>query len=339
MGYAKGTLFIALLIIVGACGTAYEPPPEEDMEEPGKTVGIPDDSLTDNPAVPADGILETVTWNIIFYGDKTYDNPDDDWSPYGPGDEIQQTKNILKITDSLKADLYALQEIHSQKAIEDIAENMSGYKGFVAGHIDWFLKMGFLYNTNTIDSLSSGAITIGQDSYAWANRIPLYFHFNYHYRGRSYEFYAVNIQAKARADQSSYQRRKQAAQDLYNYLVENKPNANIIFLGDYNDDVDESIYIKNNGEPAETPYKPFVADSSNFNVITKVLSEAGRSSVYQREYSDMIDHITMSDELFPVYQKGSAKVFQFGGNFIPNYGTTTSDHYPVWAKFDLTRSQ
>lgn len=329
----------ALLFIASACGTAYDPVPEEDQrEEPKTEKGIPDDSLADNPAVPADGILETVSWNIIFYGDKIHGSEDDDWDPVGPSDEVQQTRNILKIADSLKADLYALQEIHSQQALDDITENMNGYRGFVSDHISWIQKTAFLYNTHTIDSLSSGAITRGQDHYSWANgKFPFYFRFNYMYRGKSHEFYAVVIHAKARAEQSAYQRRKDAARDLYTYLRENKPDAHIILLGDYNDDVDESIYIKDNGEPAESPYQPFVADSNNFRVLTKALSDAGKSSVYNRDYTDMIDHITISDEIFSLYMEGSVSVFKFGDNFMPDYGTTTSDHYPVWAKFDLRR--
>ncbi|WP_171032822.1 endonuclease/exonuclease/phosphatase family protein [Fodinibius saliphilus] len=313
-----------LLIFFNACGTEYEPPPE-DKEDPKA-------QITPNDPVAADDTLETVTWNIEWYGDGDEGN--------GPSDELQQTKNILSVTDSLKADLYAFQEVYSQKAIEDIASNMKGYQGFVANHIDWIQKTGFVYNTNTIDSISTGPITQGQSEYAWAGRLPLYFQFSYKNSGK--EFYAIVIHAKANTGdnaeeyEEAYNRRKQAAQDLYDYLQNEKPDANIILLGDYNDDVDESIFYYSEGDYAETPYEPFVANTT-FQVITNTLTQAGKSSTVR--YDDMIDHISMSDELYSFYIDKSTNVFQFDDSFITNYGTATSDHYPVWAKFNVGTSK
>lgn len=323
-----------VILYLGACGsTSYNPPPEEPKED--QPLGIPDDSLADNDPVPADGILESVTWNLNWYGDKMYGADDEYGGPNGPFDEFLQTKNILKVADSLRADLYAVQEVYSNKALQDIVENMSGYRGFTADHIDWIQQTGFIYNTNTIDSLDTGAITEGQDSNDWAGRLPLYFNFMYNFDGKKYEFYAVDIHAKAFDDQSSYERRRDAAQSLYNYLKNEKPGARIIFLGDYNDDVDESIY-EEDGKAVESPYQPFVTDSDNFKVVSGALSSEGNSSTV--DYPDMIDHITISNEIFNNYIDGSVAVFKFDDDFISNYGNTTSDHYPVWAKYDLTGS-
>ncbi|NGP88166.1 hypothetical protein G3569_07355 [Aliifodinibius halophilus] len=313
-----------LLIFLNACGTEYEPPPQDDED--------PKDQIESNEPVTADGTLETVTWNIKWYGDGDGGN--------GPADELQQTKNILRVTDSLKADLYAFQEVYSQQAINDIAKKMKGYQGFVGDHIDWIQKTGFVYNTNAIDSISTDAITQGQSEHAWAGRLPLYFQFSY--KNSDKEFYAIVIHAKANIGdnaeeyEEAYNRRKQAAQDLYDYLQNEKPDANIILLGDYNDDVDQSIFYYAKGDTAETPYKPFVSNNT-FRVITKSLTEAGKSSTVG--YSDMIDHISMSNELYNFYIDQSTKVFQFDDAFITNYGSSTSDHYPVWAKFDLTTSK
>ncbi len=213
---------------------------------------------------------------------------------------------------------------------------MQGYRGFVADHIGWVQKTAFIFNTNSIDSVSSGAITEGQSDHHWANRLPLYFEFTYTFEDTNHDFYAVVIHAKAFDDQESYERRQNAAQDLYDYLAAQKPDANIIILGDYNDDVDESIY-EQNGEPAATPYLPFVDNSNHFQVVTKALSDDGKFSTVS--YPEMIDHITMSNELYSIYVDKSPTVFQFDDDFITDYEETTSDHYPVWAKFDVTKSE
>lgn len=306
-------LLIFTVLILTACGSGGYEPEEEPQEEISRT-----------EPVPADPTLEAVTWNLNWYGDGTYGSG----GARGPRDENLQTKNIVKVLDSLKADLYAFQEVYSEQALEDITERMSGYNEFAAEHIDWIQKTAFIYNTNTIDSLKAGGIINEEVSEAWAGRFPQYFRFIYTYEGTSREFFAVTIHAKALDDEESYERRRRAALDLFNYLQDEHPDARILLLGDYNDDVDVSIHNEE-----ETPYQPFIA-SSAFRVLTQVLSEADSSST--TGYNNMIDHITVSDELLPLYIDGSVNVFTTPENFIPYYRNTTSDHYPVWAKFDVT---
>ncbi|MGM0546063.1 MAG: endonuclease/exonuclease/phosphatase family protein [Bacteroidota bacterium] len=310
----------ALLLLLSACGTPYQPeedPDEEQEEEQEETI-------EQNDPVPPDGILETVTWNLLGYGTGFT----------GPSNEDLQTENIVEVVDSLDADLYAFQEVDGQESLNEIIQYMEDYKGFTADHVSQSQKMAFVYNTNdnTIDSVSSGPISDGQNSNAWASRYPMYFEFDYTYEDQTQRFFAVVIHAKAFDDEESYERRKTAAQDLYDYLTEEKPDANIILLGDYNDDVDQSIY-EPDGEPAETPYDQFVEDTENFDVITKKLSDAGESASIN--YEDIIDHITISDELFDEHVENSTLIHD-PREYIDDYGETTSDHLPVWAKFDVT---
>ncbi len=315
-------LFTLIFLFVQACGTAYEPPPEEDEEN--NNGDEQEEQIEQNDPVPPDGILEAVTWNLNWYGSGFS----------GPSNQELQTQNIVEVLDSLDADLYAFQEVNGQESLNKIVQYTQDYSGFAAEHVGQQQKMAFVYNTNVIDSVSSGAITEGQNSNAWAGRYPMYFEFDYNYEGQIQPFYAVVIHAKAFDDEESYERRKTAAEDLYNYLVEEKPDANIILLGDYNDDVDESIY-EPNGNPTQTPYYQFVNDTDNFDVITKKLSDAGESASIN--YEDIVDHITISDELFDEHVQNSTLIHN-PREYIDDYGNTTSDHLPVWAKFDVTIS-
>lgn len=287
------------------------------------------ESISNTASVPPDGILETVTWNIEWYGSTSN----------GPEDERQQTKNVLEVSDSLKADLYAFQEVHSKERLDSLTKYMTGYRGFTADYISYNQRMAFVYNTETIDSLSAGAITQNQDGYHWASgRFPLFFSFNYNYRGSSIPIYAIVIHGKANTGDSqekeeAYNRRKNAAQSLYEYLQNEQPDARIILLGDFNDDVDQSIY----DGASPSPYMSFVNDNDSFRAVTKSISEKGESSYIAGNYSDLIDHIIISDELFSGYKTSSEEIFK-ADRFIENYVTTTSDHLPVWAKFDFKKS-
>ena len=317
--YATAVLpfIVVAAVLFWGCSTGTSPQDDEDNASGDKAY----ENIRHEP-VPADGRLEAVTWNLQWYGVPSE----------GPEDEELQTMNILQVIDSLRADLYAFQEVNRGPDLARITTAMDGYRGFVAGHIEFAQRTAFVFNTAAIDSIDAGAITEGQNRDDWAGRLPLYFKFEYNADGATVPVYAVVIHAKAFSDQDSYQRRKKAAEDLYNYLVNQQPDARIIFLGDYNDDVDQSIY---NGEPS--PYQLFVENDHYFRVVTRPLSDAGISSTVSNNYPDIIDHITISDELFEATVPGSEAVYQKAGDFIPDYGRTTSDHYPVWAKFDFSK--
>lgn len=329
--FVKLSLFLSLSVtlLLGSCGTDGNMLPEEDPSE---------NELSPTESVAPDGTLETVTWNIEWYGAENQ----------GPEDDFQQAKNVLQVVDSLNADLYTFQEISNQQALDDLTEYMTGYEGFVADYISYNQKMAFVYNTNTIDSLRAGPILEVGDPYQeewkyyWANgREPFYFEFQFTTAdGSKSTYYAISIHAKANTNdyRESYQRRQKAAEGLYHYLQEEKPDANIILLGDYNDDVDQSIYYEEQDDEKiyqETPYDEFVNDSQNFEVITKTLSDNGVSASIN--YEDIIDHITMSNELFDNYIEGSAKVYKAAQSYVSDYEETTSDHLPVWVQFDAVK--
>ncbi|MGM0589983.1 MAG: endonuclease/exonuclease/phosphatase family protein [Bacteroidota bacterium] len=304
-------LFSSALLIVSCDDNTTGP----DEPEPDPPLQIPIQET-----VPADNQLETITWNLEWFGSTSN----------GPGDERRQLKNVLTVIDSLDADFYALQEVYSESQIDSLTKYMTGYEGYVATHIDWIQKTAFLYNSETISNVSTDFIgeDEGLDEYHFAGRFPFVLNFDYSYEGGSHRFMAIVIHAKCCTDREDYERRKAAAESLYNYLQNNHPRTSIIFLGDYNDDIDESIYGTSSGYEL-TPYYNFKQNSDAFTVVTGTLGLDGTSSTVR--YDDVIDHITYSNEVMPYYVEGSAEVVQSVEKYIEAYGNTTSDHYPVRA--------
>src|SRR5699024_10117710 len=88
-----------------------------------------------------DGILEAVTWNIKY-------------DQFGPSNETLQANNIVKVADTLNADLYAFEEVKSNQALQNLTSRMKGYRAIFVETRNQ--GNGFIYNTNTIDSVSSG---------------------------------------------------------------------------------------------------------------------------------------------------------------------------------------
>lgn len=310
----------AILLLLSSCSS-------NQITEPNIDEGPVIDPVS---AVEQDGVLEAVTWNI-----EHFMNPG-----AGPDNDSLQIANVITIVDLLKADLYAVQEISSTEAINKMAGSMNGFRGFLSSDIPYNQKTGFLFNTQAIDSVNSGVIVTHESrddaEHYWAGRLPLFFEFDYRHdaSNRRVRFLAIVIHAKAFGDEASYNRRKNAAEGLFAYLHEHHPADRILFLGDYNDDVIGSTW----SGAEESPYSNFV-ESDEFEVLTQPLSEDGESSYIAGNYNNLIDHITVSDEVMPYYRVGSTEILHaiIEEKWVENYETTTSDHLPVWSMFDVTQ--
>lgn len=319
-GFNKSLILISIALLAAGC-----------LSDDLPTNSGEDEEIEQNNSIPPDGILETVTWNLQWYG-----HPE---SGRGPSDLELQRNNVTIVMDSLKADLYAFQEIYNDETLQELTARLEGYRGFVSEYAVSSLfsqQTAFVFNTNVIDSVSSGLITEGQDRTDWSSgRYPQYFEFDYSYEDITIPVYAVVIHAKANNGdlEESYNRRKRAAESLHKYLQDEKPDAHIVFLGDFNDDLDVSIY----DDESSSPYENFVENSGSFFPVTQSITQAGQSSYIDGDYSDLIDHIIVSNEMEPYYMADSEEIYFNALDFIDSYGQTTSDHLPVWSKFDFTQ--
>lgn len=270
--------------------------------------------------VPKDQTFDVVTWNIEWFG-----HPD-----RGPGNLDLQMNNVIEVITTIDADLYALQEIANEQKFFALVDSLEEYSGFWADYISQDQKMAYLFRTSVIDSVSSGALLAGQDFYHWAGRMPLYFEFDATVNGETRRIYSYNIHAKAFGDEESYNRRRQASLSLKSFLDNHRNADNVLFLGDYNDMLTESSFTG-----ADSPYKNFV-DDDNYYTITKSLEEQGFYSFLVGQFRSMIDHITVTNDLIEDHIEGVQRVEN--PNYISSYTSTTSDHAPVWTRFDFSRS-
>ncbi|MTI89490.1 MAG: T9SS type A sorting domain-containing protein [Balneolaceae bacterium] len=264
--------------------------------------------------ISKDLTFEVVTWNIEWFGDGSN----------GPDNESEQFDKVKQVITTIDADIYALQEIASTFRFSKLVDELEAYGGVLADYSQ-SQKTAYLFKRATIDSLDSGLITSGMLQQDWANgRYPLFFHFNADINGEMQEIYAFNIHAKAFDDFSSYSQRVDASGQLKQYLDNTHPADNVIFIGDYNDTMNGSI---TSGQGS--PYTNFVNDGE-YTVITKNLEDAGFSS---QSSGSMIDHIMISSELADEYFEDTERIENT--SYIGSYLSTTSDHYPVWTRFQF----
>jgi len=306
--------------------------------------------------------LDVVTYNVEFFGT---DVKNTGGTEFGPIDDALQISNVTTVMQTIGADIYGLQEVADDNALNTLVTNLPGYDKIVANRWSRSFdapdpnfppqKIGFIYNTATVQVINSrvmfsqlydairagntsllpGYPTTGGNTPAnfWSSgRLPFMVTFDVTINNVKKRIRVIDIHAKSGSAQADYDRRKYDVKVLHDSLVANYANDNIILVGDYNDDVDVSIGAPTN---PESTYKVFVDNTANFNTLTYPLSQTAGISTFPNS-SSFLDHIITSNELTNDYVSNSIKV-EDPRTYITNYINTTSDHLPVSARFLLTK--
>ncbi|KAF2330284.1 T9SS type A sorting domain-containing protein [Flavobacterium daemonense] len=305
-------------------------------------------------SLPKSDTFDVVTYNMEFFGAPT--------TAYGPADKALQLQNAVKVMNKLDADVYVVQEISSDAAIDDLIKeiNINGKSFRKVVSTSWSYswdptsdpsyppqKVVVIYNENTAtvkntrimfkefyDELRAGTKSLanypgGNSNFFSSGRLPYMVTLETNLNGVKNEIKFVDLHARANSgtDISKYNMRKYDVEVLKDSLDAHYANSNIILLGDYNDDVKASVIA---GQPSS--YQAYVNDTNNYKVLTLEISQAGAFSFLSS--GGFLDHITISNELFDQYINESIAVYD-PRNDIASYTTTTSDHGPVIARFNL----
>ena len=309
------------------------------------------------PETPADSIPKSTTfdlmnWNLEFFGAQREDYPQE----YGPADEPLQRDNVAKVILNQNPDLVAVQEVSNQTFFTQLVAELPGYSSLCSPRYSHDFeddgtfppqKVCYIYDTTTVKVISYRPLFVqlydqartghpellpgipGGDvsSFFASGRLPFLLTADVTINGVKERINFVDVHAKSGGDEDSRERRAYDMQVLKDSLDTYFSTEKFVVLGDLNDDLDESIVV---GEP--TPYAEYVADSLDYDPITKALSDAdARSTV---SFNDVIDHQILSNELSELYIDKSVRIFA-PFSLIPNYATTTSDHLPVLSRFEF----
>jgi hypothetical protein len=306
---------------------------------PDKTINLKGTSI--DPAKT----LEVVNWNIEWFGSTAN----------GPTNDAQQQANVQTILQNLGADIYGLCEVVDETRLATVVSNLPGYAYVISNFgshtnpnsptpstLAAAQKLAFVYKTSVFSNVTTQALlSQGINSVADITN-PAY---NYFSSGRfpymmtadvtlnsvtkTVRFILVHAKANTSPTASSYARRKSSSDTLQFTLNNLYPTDNIVVLGDFNDDLDQTITA--GIAPPTTSYSAFVNDATNFFSPTLALSLAGRKSTVS--FNDMIDHVELSTEMKTYYMAGTANVLDDVTSLVSNYGSTTTDHYPIFTRY------
>ena len=341
--------------VVGRFFESYQLLPRAKADMPCATAYVP---LDNGVAVGKDKTFDVVAWNIEWFGDET-NSP----AVGNPLSDAIQKDSVLTILRKMDADVYTVEEISDDVLFGQMVSEMNGYDYVLSEAVSYpndatgtQQKVGFIYNTATVSVVATKPLLAsihpyynGGDDTALSDypdtdktrfyasgRLPFLMTADVTLAGVTKRFDMVALHARANSSsgpQSRYDMRKYDVEVLKDTLDAQFADANLIVLGDYNDDVD--FTVADEVSSTVSTFDAYVQDTVNYKILTKVLSEGDYRSYVFRE--NMIDHITVSDELSASYIDGSVSVgYEF---YDTDYTTTVSDHFPVSARFILEELQ
>lgn len=300
-------------------------------------------------SIPMTNTLNVVNWNIEWFGSTA--------PGQGADDVTLQADNVKKVMQYLDADIYAFQEVVDTALFGSMVRSAGPYKYVIADYgtaaydpaspsfatnYATAQKLALVYDSTVASNVSARALMITSSTAItnWSNgRVPLLVTLTASKNGGTADFDFIVIHGKAGSTLSDYERRLDGADELKDTLDTYFSTNRLIILGDFNDDLDQSIYTADGTMTTVTSYDPIVrdsADSDSYASVTLPLSYAGLNSTENN--AEMIDHVVVSDEVYPIYVPLSATLYNDIKSLlsISNYGSTTTDHYPVMTRYMFT---
>jgi hypothetical protein len=310
---------------------------------------------------PKSETFDIVSYNLEFFGSDVVGTSGE----FGPIDDALQVDNVAKVMNKLNADVYVVQEVSDEAALETLIQKISingktfdksispawSYSFSPPDPLFPPQKLVVIYNTQTTkvnktrvmftdlyDNIRAGNTTLpnypggNSSSFFASGRLPYLVNIETNINGVKKEINLIDLHGRANSgtDISKYNMRKYDAELLKDSLDAEYPNANFMILGDYNDDVDVSVIT-----PNPSSYQKIVEDTARYNALTLEISKAGAYSYLAS--GGFLDHIIISNELTNEYIPNSVAVYDPRLD-IPNYVNTTSDHGPVIARFDFKKA-
>ncbi len=280
------------------------------------------------PSVGIPDALDVATWNVEHFG-----NPNS-----GPSNDELQLDNVLAVIRQADIDLWALQEMDFESMFDRLLDSLgTDYDGFwQADETSFDVGYGYVYKTSVVQPSQINTI-LESSSYEFAFRPPLQMRANVVLPDTTVEVRFINIHMKCCFGQEEYDRRVAASGILKNYTGNLQDiGANVLVLGDFNDELIFSIYLNRT-----SPYQNFL-DDDEYVFITEDFDMPGSVNDTDTFCSNsactsgsVLDHLVATTTFGNDYVTDSADHFFDLIAAIPSYTSTTSDHLPVYARFDF----
>ncbi|RKH16690.1 endonuclease [Corallococcus sp. CA047B] len=278
-------------------------------------------------------------WNLEWFGAPNQ-GPPRSTSDGGLPDDLQ-VAGAREVLGSASAHVWGLVEMVDTTDFDTLKAGLPGYTGFLANNPAYVLsgtslysageqKPGILYDSSL--TYRSAQIILTAQAADFGGRPPLRVDFTTRIHGEDAPLVVIVVHMKAFEDLTSYGQRLRSSAALKNYLDVWLPEARVLVIGDWNDDLDESI-ATDNGTALPTPFANFLDDPTHYTFITQPLTASNNRTTV--EYDEVIDHTLATDEMTLEAVPGAVQVLR-PDTSIPDYAGAVSDHFPVLSRYDFS---
>jgi endonuclease/exonuclease/phosphatase family metal-dependent hydrolase len=295
-----------LLAVLAACACG------DDSAE-----ATPEVIESDVVARPGDFVI--TGWNLEFFGSTTT----------GPRDDGLQVANAATVIGRIRPHVLGLQEMVDAARFEELRQALPSYQAIIADDPSVAGAPGGYTATTTRPALFVTRDRVEVRSAKLVAEIdfgrpPLEVALSVERGGRRFDPVVMVVHFYPFAERPSWYRRRDTGDRLKRYLDANHPHDAVAVIGDFNDDVDESIL-----EGWPSPYAQLRDDAARYRFTTQGLSVARQGTTV--DWPSTIDHHLVTNELAELFVSHSAWVDR--PSYIADYRGTTSDHYPVTTRY------
>ncbi|WP_237079428.1 lamin tail domain-containing protein [Myxococcus xanthus] len=299
--------------------------------------------LTLSVSAPGAPVFTAGQWNLTYFGSDSR-GPSNSSSDGGTSDDLQIT-GARDIMLAAGANLWAMVEMVDTADFNLLKAQLPGFDGFLSNDAAFVSggtspygtssqKLGVLYDSSLTFQRAT-LVRIGNIS-DFADRPPLRVDFTTEINGVETPLTVIVVHMRANSADPTGPReaRERASAALKAYLDEQLPTQHVFVIGDWNDDVDESISLDpTSGAPLATPYQNFVSDPARFTFITRELSLAGDDTSIG--FENVVDHTLATNEAADRYVAESARVL-YVDEWFPDFLNVVSDHRPVVSSYSFS---
>ncbi len=233
---------------------------------------------------------------------------------------IMHTAKFLLL---LNADVIAVQEISSEGALKELANQMDGWEYLFTTEQSGNMSLGYLIKMTEVEILQEESRVLFAGENYYFPRAP--FLIMVKHRKSGIETMLVNLHLKAKGDDESVGRRRVASNMLKDYLDTHHSEDFVIVMGDYNDELAEEKAI-------DDVFSNFTDDPDAYRFVDMEIAEGNKEQWSYPGRPSHIDHILISDEWFEYFD--TSMTIRPDACF-DNYENYISDHRPVVAVFEF----
>ncbi len=282
------------------------------------------------PPRGSDATFDVASWNVTFFG----------YAGAGPSNDVLQRQNVGAVLRQAEIDLWAMQEVTDTAAWQALLADLAadGYAGVLGPTVSsspmFNQRLGFVYKSDVVSLVTTRTILAGNAN-DFGGRPPFELIANVTSNGVTRQIRFICLHAKAGGTLDDYNRRLAGSTALKTFTDAYRAQGiAFVVLGDFNDRLTLSI---TSGQLS--PYRNFAQATADYEFATRSLDQTGTPTYCSNASctsGSPIDHILFPTALAGPYVEGSGGRYAELLSAIPSYRSTTSDHVPVLARFDLS---